>query len=373
MRFTVLSKDRESCARNGRVDVRGKSFRTPAFMPVGTAATVKGARPEDLKEAGVDVVLCNTYHLHLRPGEETVAGVGGLHSFMGWDGVILTDSGGFQIFSLADLVSVDDEGVSFKSHLDGNKVRLTPEDAVKIQEKLGSDITMVLDQCVEHPASRSNVAKAVERTSRWAKRSIETHKKKGSKTALFGIIQGGVLEELRRISAGAVTEMPFDGFAIGGLSVGEGKELMREVLGFTAPLLPEDKPRYLMGVGAPDDILDAVACGIDMFDCVMPTRNARNATLFTINGPLKLRNAALKNDPSPPDPACGCPLCRTYSSAYIRHLFNAGEMLGPVLATLHNLRFYQDMMRGIRDAVSKGGFMEFRKAFMEQYSRNETG
>jgi queuine tRNA-ribosyltransferase len=367
MNFDVQYRDDESAARKGAVEIRGRRFSTPAFMPVGTAATVKGALPRDLKEAGVEVLLCNTYHLHLRPGEEVVARAGGLHRFMDWDGAVLTDSGGYQVFSLADLVRIDEDGVTFRSHVDGEKVRLEPESVVKIQALLDSDLTMPLDECVEYPAPREAAATAVKRTALWAERSLKAHGTLESGTALFGIVQGGAYRDLREQSAKQITGMEFDGFAVGGLSVGEGKKIMREVLEYTAPLLPDEKPRYLMGVGTPDDILDAVATGIDLFDCVLPTRNARNATLFTARGQMKLRAAALKDDPAPPDPECACPLCRRYSRAYIRHLFNTREMLGPMLATLHNLHFYQKLMQEIRAAIADGTFAEYRRSFLDGY------
>ncbi|MHC4944836.1 MAG: tRNA guanosine(34) transglycosylase Tgt [Planctomycetota bacterium] len=370
MKFVVQNTDRESAARKGLLEIRGHRFSTPAFMPVGTAATVKGALPRDLMEAGVEVLLCNTYHLHLRPGEEVVARSGGLHRFMDWDGAILTDSGGYQVFSLADLVQVDEDGVTFRSHVDGEKIRLEPETVVIIQARLDSDIFMPLDECVEYPAPREAAAAAVERTALWAERASKAHRTLDTDTALFGIVQGGAYRDLRERSAGQITGMDFDGFAVGGLSVGEGKEIMREVLEYTAPLLPAKRPRYLMGVGTPDDILDAVAMGVDLFDCVLPTRNARNATLFTSRGQMKLRGAALRDDPDPPDPDCDCPLCRRYSRAYIRHLFNTHEMLGPMLATLHNVHFYQKLMREIRIAIEAGYFTAFRTTFLDKYLKS---
>ena len=371
MRFDITRRCPRSAARRGRLTVRGHGFDTPVFMPVGTAATVKGVRPDEVAAAGTRILLCNTYHLHLRPGEEVIAALGGLHRFMGWEGAVLTDSGGYQVFSLASRVRVDDEGVTFRSHLDGTTVALGPEEAVRIQARLGSDIVMVLDQCVPYPCPRPEAAAAVERSARWAERGLAAHRALDTGAALFGIVQGSTFPGLRALSARLTTALPFEGFALGGLSVGEGKRLMREMIACTAPLLPEDRPRYLMGVGEVDDILDAVAMGIDLFDCVLPTRNARNGTLFTRRGVLKLRNAALKRDPAPPDPECGCPLCTRFSRAYLRHLFNAREMLGPVLATLHNLRFYQDLMEGIRNALAEGTFPEFREAFLERYRGGE--
>jgi len=371
MEFKIKQKDPNTRARRGAVTVRGKTFETPAFMPVGTVGTVKGAQPQEVWATGSRILLCNTYHLHLRPGEEIVAKMGGLHPFMGWEGAILTDSGGFQVFSLASLRRIDDQAVEFQSHLDGARIRLDPEGALKIQTLLGSDIAMVLDQCVQYPAEKEEVLVAVDRTALWAERSIKARSLMQEGAALFGIVQGGAFQALRERSASQITQMDFDGFAVGGLSVGEGKGLMREVLEYTTPLLPENKPHYLMGVGEPDDILDSVALGIDMFDCVLPTRNARNGTLFTRNGLLKLRNASLKDDPSPPDPECACPLCSNYSRAYIRHLFNAKEMLGPMLATLHNLRFYQDLTLGIRNALEQGNFSAFRSAFLAKYNKEK--
>jgi queuine tRNA-ribosyltransferase len=371
MKFDVKTNCPHTSARTGAITLRGQAIETPVFMPVGTAASVKGVRPEEVWGVGARIVLCNTYHLHLRPGEEIIAGQRGLHHFMAWEGGILTDSGGYQIFSLADLVSIDDDGVEFKSHLNGDRIRLDPEGVMKIQARLGSDIQMVLDQCVQYPAPREDVSPAVERTARWAERGLKAHRALQSGSSLFGIIQGGVFKDLREMSARQITGMDFSGFAIGGVSVGEGKALMRDVLDCTAPLLPAEKPRYLMGVGEPDDILDAVAMGIDMFDCVLPTRNARNGTLFTRNGQIKLRNAALKDDARPPDPECLCPLCRSFSRAYVRHLFNAGEMLGPILATLHNLHFYQELMSDIRKAIEEGTFPEFRKEYLMRSTKDQ--
>ena len=367
MTFALHRTDPDTSARRGTLVVRGKTVETPAFMPVGTRASVKGVHPHQVKATGSTIILCNTYHLHLRPGEDTVARLGGLHRFMGWDGAILTDSGGYQVFSLAGLVRVEDEGVEFRSHLDGAKVRLNPEGVVGIQAALGSDIAMVLDHCVKYPSPREVAEDAEGRTARWAERSAAARHELPEGAALFGIVQGSTFPDLRARSAARLVEIGFDGYAVGGLSVGEGKSLMREVLEYTVPHLPGDRPRYLMGVGEPDDIVDAVARGIDLFDCVLPTRNARNATLFTRHGPLKLRNAAHRDDPSPPDPECTCPLCSTYSLGYIRHLFNTKEMLGPMLATLHNLHFYQELMRGIRAAIEADAFPEFRRDFLAGY------
>jgi len=367
LEFSLNSRDPASRARTGRVTVRGRSFETPAYMPVGTSATVKGATPRDLAEAGVEILLCNTYHLHLRPGADVVARMGGLHRFMGWDGAILTDSGGFQVYSLSNLAQVDDDGMTIKSHLDGSLHRFDPESVTAAQHALGADIVMAFDQCVPHPAPRDEVLKGLERTTAWARRCRDEHARLESSAALFGIVQGGMDHALRRRSCEEIRAIGFPGYAVGGLSVGEGKGLMHEVLAATIRHLPEEKPRYLMGVGPPDDIVNAAAAGVDMFDCVIATRNARNATLFTRSGLLKLRNAALRDDGDPPDPECPCPVCTRFSRAYLRHLFNAREMLGPMLATLHNLRYFQDLMAGIRSAIREGRFESFRKKVLDVY------
>jgi len=368
LEFFVDARDPSSPARTGKVSVRGRVFETPVFMPVGTAATVKAVAPRDLEEAGVRVILCNTYHLHLRPGENLVARMGGLHRFMGWEGLILTDSGGFQVFSLSDLGNVDDDGMTIKSHIDGSLHRFTPEKAVRIQHELDSDIMMCFDQCLPHTAPLSAVEEALARTTDWAKRCKEEHTRLGSTAPLFGIVQGGMDPGLRRRSAEEIRALDLPGYAVGGLSVGEGKETMFEVLSAAIPHLPRDKPRYLMGVGPPEDIVNAVAAGVDMFDCVVATRNARNAMLFTSRGPLRMRNEVFKNDPSPPDPDCPCPTCARFSRAYLRHLFMAREILGPVLATIHNLWFFQGMMAGIRESIRKGRFETFRREILERYA-----
>lgn len=350
-RIEIAARSKTNAARRGTVRTAHGSFETPAFLPVGTQATVKGVLPEQLKAVGVQAILANTYHLHLRPGEETIVKLGGLHKFMNWDRPIVTDSGGFQVFSLAQRRQVDEDGVTFASHIDGATVRLTPEKVIEIQQKLGSDIMMPLDECPPHPAPRAQVEKAVERTIRWAARCLEEHRKGGRKDqALFAIVQGGTEKDLRERCAKELAAMPFDGYAIGGVAVGEGKDEMRRGVEYAIEHLPADKPRYLMGVGEPEDIEMAVARGVDFFDCVAPTRKARNAEVYTSEGKLKLRNAQWAEDARPLDPNCDCPACKSYSRAYLRHLFAAEEMLGPMLATIHNLRFLHLFMEDLRKA-----------------------
>jgi len=343
------------------------SVETPAFMPVGTQATVKGVTPDQLHAAGTRILLANTYHLALRPGEDEVAAVGGLHAFMGWDGPILTDSGGFQVFSLADRNRVTDEGVTFRSHVDGRLLELTPERATAIQQKLGADVAMCLDQCPPLPVSKAVIAESVHRTIAWAKRCKAAHTQ--TDQALFGIVQGGPHADLRAECAQALVAQDFDGYAIGGVSVGEERDLVRQALEVTTHLLPEDRPRYLMGVGRPQDILDAVATGIDLFDCVLPTRNGRNATCFTEKGYVKLRNAAHRRDTSPIEEECQCLACRRFSRSYLRHLFLAKEMLGPILASIHNLTFLHRLTSRIRAAIADGRFVQFRLEVLEALGR----
>lgn len=338
---------------------------TPAFMPVGTAATVKAVTPLQLKEIGAQIILCNTYHLHMRPGEELIQRLGGLHSFMGWDGPILTDSGGYQVFSLARLVKVVSDGVLFSSHVDGSTRMLTPSGAVAVQEALGSDIMMCLDECTPYPCPRTRVEDAVVRTQRWAVESLEA---KRSDAALFGIVQGGMEPDLRERSARGLADLPFDGFAVGGLSVGEGHDLMVRILGLVTALLPEDRPRYLMGVGTPVDIVEAVGLGVDMFDCVLPTRNARNGMLFTWKGSLSLKQARFREDPNPPDAACTCYTCRNFSRAYLRHLYMAGEILGSVLNTIHNVHFYLELMSAIRHSIRERKLRELTEKVKETFN-----
>lgn len=336
---------------------------TPAFMPVGTQATVKGLTPEQLDATGTTMLLANTYHLALRPGEEVVERLGGLHSFMGWDGPILTDSGGFQVFSLAARAKITEEGVAFRSHIDGRLVQFTPESATAIQQALGADVAMCFDHCPALPASKEAVAAAVGRTVRWAARCKDVHTRRDQ--ALFGIVQGGSHADLRAECTEELLALDFDGYAVGGVSVGEGRDQVREALAVTTHRLPADRPRYLMGVGRPQDILDAVATGIDLFDCVLPTRNGRNATCLTATGPVKLRNAAHRVDERPIEEGCNCVACRNFSRAYLRHLFLAKEMLGPILASIHNVSYLHRLTRQIREAIGEGRFVLFRAEVLE--------
>ena len=354
--FTLLSSDPNSSARLGRIETLRGAIDTPVFMPVGTQATVKGLCIDQVQSTGAQILLGNTYHLELRPGSERVQRLGGLHKFMGWPAPILTDSGGFQIFSLAGLTKITEEGAKFRSHVDGSLLELTPEESIAIQERLGSDIAMVLDHVVALPAERSIVEEAMHRSTRWAERCLKASRV--AEQAKFAIVQGGLDAELRRVSATSLAEMPFDGFAVGGLSVGEEPSEMYRVVGETTPHLPTDKPRYLMGVGRPIDLLEGIARGIDMFDCVMPTRNGRNALAFTWNGTLRLRNAVHSDDPRPIDETCPCLGCR-HSRAYIRHLFIAKEMLGPILLTHHNLMFYQRLMTAARQQIAAGTYRDW--------------
>jgi queuine tRNA-ribosyltransferase len=346
--------------RLGRVHTAHGSFDTPAFLPVGTAGTVKTLSPEEVLATGAQAILGNTYHLHLRPGERIIRELGGLHRFMHWDGPILTDSGGFQVFSLGDLRTITPAGVKFRSHLDGSERFLGPEDAVRIQEDLGSDIMMVLDECLPYPASREQAAASLELTLAWAARCKAAW---GGRNALFGIVQGGVYPDLRRRAVEGLVAIGFPGYALGGFSVGEPPRLMYELVGETAPLLPAEKPRYLMGVGMPVDLVEAVERGIDFFDCVLPTRNARNGSLFTGGGTLNIRNAAFAADGRPPDPACGCYTCRHFSRAYLRHLHLSREVLGLRLNTIHNIAYYQGLMASMRQALARGDWAGFRRGW----------
>ncbi len=363
VRFTALFVDRETRARRGLLETPSGSLETPAFMPVGTQATVKGLTPDQLRETGARMVLANTYHLALRPGEQVVAALGGLHKFMGWDGPILTDSGGFQAFSLAARNRISDDGVAFRSHIDGRLLELTPERAIAIQEALGADVAMCLDHCPPLPSSDAEIADAVRRTILWAQRCKDAHNR--SDQALFGIAQGGPNADLRGRCIEALLALDFDGYAVGGVSVGEGHAEIRQALEVSTHLLPIDKPRYLMGVGRPQDIIDAVATGIDLFDCVMPTRNGRNATCFTKKGYVKLRNAVHRLDPGPIEEGCPCLACRRFSRAYVRHLFMAKEMLGPILASIHNLTYLHGLTSEIRQAIADGRFVQFRRESLE--------
>jgi queuine tRNA-ribosyltransferase len=379
-RFEIVARD--GLARRGRLSLPHGTIETPAFMPVGTRGAVKGVTVEQLQDLGAEIVLANTYHLHLRPGDDLIARAGGLHRFSGWPSPILTDSGGYQVFSLASRANLNDDGVVFRSHLDGQSHALTPESVVDIQARLGADVAMTFDQCPSWPVTRDDAGDAMSRTLRWARRARDrflalangaapevTRPTPGQ--AQFGIVQGGTFKDLRDQSVEGTVALGFDAYAIGGLSVGEPVEMMYDVVGHTAPQLPEDRPRYLMGTGMPDDLVESVARGIDMFDCVLPTRNARNGQLFTRTGPLNIRNARYAEDHEPPDPACACPTCRRYSRAYLRHLAVSGEMTAATLNTLHNLYFYLDTMRRVRKAIEFGTFETFKREFLETYSRRQ--
>ena len=369
-RFDFQISARSGAARTGTIRMQRGDIRTPAFMPVGTAATVKGMKPQDVRSAGADIILGNTYHLMLRPGAERVARLGGLHRFMNWDRPILTDSGGYQVMSLSDLNKLSEEGVEFRSHLDGSKHMLTPERSMEIQRLLGSDIVMAFDECPRADRPRSEIEASMEMSMRWAKRSRDAFDAGGehaSRAALFGIQQGALDEQLRKRSADALREIGFDGYAIGGLAVGEGQEAMFATLDFAPAQLPEDAPRYLMGVGKPDDLVGAVERGVDMFDCVLPTRSGRNGQAFTWNGPLNLRNARFAEDEAPLDERCTCPTCGTYSRAYLHHLIKSGEMLGAMLLTEHNIGFYQQLMAAMRDAIALDRFAAFAREFRSTY------
>ncbi|SFJ41096.1 tRNA guanosine(34) transglycosylase Tgt [Thermoflavimicrobium dichotomicum] len=366
IRYELIKECKQSGARLGRIHTPHGTIDTPIFMPVGTQATVKTMSPEELKEMGAQIILSNTYHLFLRPGHEIVKEAGGLHSFMNWDRAILTDSGGFQVFSLSQFRNITEEGVTFRSHLSGEKLFISPEKAMEIQNALGSDIMMAFDECPPYPAEREYVEESTERTYRWAKRCIEAHQRPDEQ-ALFGIVQGGMYQDLRERSAKQLVELDLPGYAVGGLSVGEPKELMYEVLSYTTPLLPKDKPRYLMGVGSPDALIHGVIHGIDMFDCVLPTRIARNGTTMTSQGRLVIRNAKFARDFTPLDPACDCYTCRNYTRAYLRHLIKADETLGIRLTTYHNLYFLLRLMEKIRQAIREDRLLDFRDEFMLQY------
>lgn len=366
VKLEILKKDTRTKARLGRLHTPHGIIKTPAFMPVGTQATVKAVSPEELQAMGAKIILSNTYHLFLRPGHELIRRAGGLHKFMNWDGAILTDSGGFQVFSLGDLRKITEEGVEFRSHHDGSKQFLSPEKATEIQMALGSDIIMAFDECTPYPATHDYAQKSAERTFRWLQRCKNTLTTK-DRQALFGIVQGGMFEDLRRQSAQEMTELDLPGYAIGGVSVGEPKPMMYEILDYTAPLLPEDKPRYLMGVGSPDDLIEGVMRGIDMFDCVLPTRIARNGTAMTRFGKVVVRNAEYADDFTPLDPTCGCYTCKNYSRAYLRHLIKADEIFGHRLMTIHNLHFLLNLMTEIREAISHDSLPEYRIKFFADY------
>jgi len=354
MQFEHIASD--NGARRGRLHLAHGSVETPAFMPVGTYGTVKAMTPDMLRQTGADICLGNTFHLWLRPGLEVIRAHGGLHRFMAWDGPILTDSGGFQVYSLDKLRKISEEGVRFASPIDGARLFLTPEESMHIQTVLNSDIVMIFDECTPHPADHDTAERSMQLSLRWAARSREAFDRQENSNALFGIVQGGMFEDLRDASLAGLEDIGFDGYAIGGLSVGEPKEDMRRILAHTAPRLPRDKPRYLMGVGTPEDIVAAVGAGIDMFDCVMPTRNARNGWLFTRFGDIKIKNAVHKHDTGPLDPTCSCYTCTHFSRAYLHHLHRTNEILGSMLNTLHNLHYYQQLMRELRDAIAVGEF-----------------
>ncbi len=359
--YTLHCTSSECKARRGEVRTLHGTFQTPIFMPVGTQATVKSVTPENLKEMEAQIILGNTYHLFIRPGHKLIKEFGGLHNFMNWDRPILTDSGGFQIFSLKELAKITEEGATFRSHLDGSKLFLSPEDAIRVQEALGSDIMMCLDTCIPYPANREEVIASTDLTTRWAKRCNDAKPNNGQ--LLFGIVQGGMDKELRKRHAESLVDIGFDGYAIGGLSVGEDKESMQEMTAATTAHLPEDHARYLMGVGTPQDLVEGVYRGVDMFDCVMPTRNARNGTLFTSTGKIVIKNAQYRNDKEPLDAECDCYTCRNYSRAYLRHLFVSREILSYHLNTIHNLHYYLNLMATMRRSIEKDSFASFRKDF----------
>ena len=367
MKFTLKKTDQSiNKARRGQLDFERGSVQTPCFMPVGTYGTVKGMTPDDVKAIGAEIILGNTFHLMLRPGTDVIEAHGDLHDFMNWDKPILTDSGGFQVFSLAKRRKITEEGVTFTSPVDGSRVFMGPEESMQVQTKLGSDIVMIFDECTPYPADEKTAAESMRLSLRWAKRSKDAFKQNNNPNALFGIVQGGMYPHLREESAKGLREIDFHGFAIGGLSVGEPKDLREKVLKATTPLLPDDKPRYLMGVGKPEDILEAVKLGVDMFDCVMPTRNARNGHLFTWNGVVKIRNQKYQFDTKPLDENCGCYTCQNYSKSYLRHLDKCKEILGSHLNTIHNLFFYQDFMKAIRKAIEEDNLQEFSDSYYQR-------
>ncbi|MEN2467668.1 tRNA guanosine(34) transglycosylase Tgt [Ornithinibacillus sp. FSL M8-0202] len=370
IRYELIKTDKQTGARLGVVHTPHGSFETPTFMPVGTLATVKTMSPEDLESMGANIILSNTYHLWLRPGENIIKEAGGLHKFMNWDGAILTDSGGFQVFSLSDMRKITEEGVHFRNHLNGEKLFLSPEKAMQIQNDLGSDIMMAFDECPPYPATHEYMKQSVERTSRWAERCLAAHARPDVQ-GLFGIIQGGEYEDLRKQSAQDLISLDLPGYAVGGLSVGEPKDVMNRVLEFTTPLMPSNKPRYLMGVGSPDSLIDGAIRGIDMFDCVLPTRIARNGTCMTSSGRLVVRNAKYARDFGPIDENCDCHVCRNYTRAYIRHLIKCNETFGFRLTTYHNLYFLLKLMEQVRQAIREDRLGDFKEEFFEQYGLNK--
>ena len=364
--YELLLESKDSMARRGRLHTPHGTIETPVFMPVGTQATVKTLSPEEVAQTGAGILLSNTYHLHLRPGEDIVKEAGGLHRFMNWPGAILTDSGGFQVFSLSALRKISEEGVAFRSHISGEPLFMSPEDSITVQNALGSDIMMAFDECPPYPADKEYVHQSLLRTTRWAKRCVQAHSRKDEQ-ALFGIVQGGMEFDLRKLAAQQIVELDFPGYALGGLSVGEPKPLMYDMLEFTTPLLPKDKPRYLMGVGSPDDLFEGVLRGVDMFDCVLPTRIARNGTVFTSKGKRVVRNAQFARDFSPLDEQCDCYTCRNYSRAYIRHLLKADETFGIRLTSYHNVYFLVKLMEKIRKSIEEGTLRAFRASFFAEY------
>lgn len=366
VRFELIKECKNTGARLGKLHTPHGIIDTPAFMPVGTQATVKAMSPDELKDIGAQIILSNTYHLYIRPGHKLVSKAGGLHGFMNWDGPILTDSGGFQVFSLNELRKITEEGVEFKSHLDGSKHFFSPEFVMEIEQSLGADIIMAFDECTPYPCDKDYAQKSMERTIRWLKRCICAHNNYENQ-ALFGIVQGSVFRDLRIESAKMTVDLDLPGYAIGGLSVGEPKDVMNEVLEYTIPYLPGHKPRYLMGVGSPDSLIDGSIRGIDMFDCVLPTRIARNGTVMTSNGKLVVRNAEYADDLRPMDDSCDCYACRNFSRAYIRHLIKAGEILGARLTTIHNLRFLQNLMKDIRNAIANDNLLGFKNEFFKKF------
>ena len=370
IKYRLIKKEKHTGARLGEIITPHGTFQTPMFMPVGTLATVKSIAPEELESMGASIILSNTYHLWLRPGEDIVEEAGGLHKFMNWDKGILTDSGGFQVFSLSDLRRIEEEGVHFRNHLNGSKMFLSPEKAINIQNKLGPDIMMSFDECPPFDESFDYVKKSVERTSRWAERGLNAHAKPNSQ-GLFGIIQGAGFKELRQQSARDLISMDFPGYSIGGLSVGEPKESMNRVLEYTTPLIPDDKPRYLMGVGTADSLIDGVMRGVDMFDCVLPTRIARNGTCMTSKGRVVIKNAQYERDFGPLDDKCDCYTCRNYTRAYIRHLIKADETFGLRLTSYHNLYFLLNVMKDVRQAIMDDNLLEYRESFFEEYGYNK--
>ncbi len=363
-KFTLLKTDCDTAARRGTFETPHGEIQTPIFMPVGTAGALKAMTPQQVHETGAQIVLSNTYHLHLQPGEGLVKKHGGLHNFMNWDKPILTDSGGFQVFSLPNK-KITEEGVYFKNELTGKEIFLGPKEAMQIENDLGADIIMAFDECIPYPATHNYSKKSIKKTLRWAEQCLKHHAREDQ--ALFGIVQGSIYEDLRRECALALREMNFPGYAIGGVSVGEGLELLKKVVDYTAPFLPEDKPRYLMGVGLPEDILESVERGMDMFDCVIPTRYARSASLFTRRGRIRLTNKNFRRDMYPVDPSCDCYTCKNFTRAYLHHLFRANEVLSATLSAIHNVRFYLKMMEDVRTAIDAGDFVRFKREFLAEY------